>query len=916
MNTHPRLCRPSGLWAGLGFLVLSALLAGTWLTGDLPAQNAGRGQPAAGQRATGKQGAVRPQREEEEEEAPPVKNKSIRVEDEQTRRKVGPARTAVPPAPDLQRAARETSHPVLRQLFSNLAVPHDQVTFKAHPHIKQEQEARVEQVEPIPQYVGDNPDSIRGMLTLRPLDNEWKPLKPYQATAGSIQSIKPYEQIAQDAVREFLDLHLENVFTGDVKYLSRYDQYAAAELVLAAVLRFDESAQVQGRREGEAWDPIVNGLRKQLLDVQVTQLNLLAEARDWDRAFALARRLTETYTDPNDVARVAKPLTEVLQAALKDPTSSPDKLREVRRRLLQLEEQFPNSDAVRPLADSLRDQAQALFNQAKVLAKSKDPKQMNQAMELLKQAEDTWPHLPGLHTYVLELDQKHPVLRVGVRELPRYLSPARASTDTELRCVELLFESLVEPSVDGAGVFRYRPGLAEGRPQGVPLGRRFQLPRNAAWSNGRPLNAGDIRHTLGLLKEGKGTGRSAAWGELLEAVRVGGDPFRVDVTLRQGYLDPLSPMAFKVLPSQTHPDPDSEEFAQKPVGSGPFRYDGVRSEQQGLEYASFLANPGYSSRTGKLGLPRIQEVRLFAYKDPVKDFDNLHLHLALGLSAPEAAALAKQGVTVPLPESGKTSNRRVYFLAVNQHRPDLAIAELRRALTHAINRERLLDDHFRTGLGRQVHRAINSPWPAGSWPCDPTLHSRADKDSLDLYDADLAKTLIKEASSRGYRGDRLTLKYPDGDPVVEQAMTNLRDQVKTATGVELALEKRDPRLLRQDVEVTGEYQLAYYHYDFPDETLWLWPLLGTSGSGGDNYLGYHGQEVQNLLDEAKGHRNFPEVQKLLRTVHGLLVSKEMPVVPLWQLAPLNGIGGGLKAGPFDPLLVFTDMEEWRLEALR
>ena len=53
---------------------------------------------------------------------------------------------------------------------------------------------------------------------------------------------------------------------------------------------------------------------------------------------------------------------------------------------------------------------------------------------------------------------------------------------------------------------------------------------------------------------------------------------------------------------------DGEEFGQKPIGSGPYVYEGLKSDQ-GREFASFVANPNYGSRPARVGLPRIQEVR-------------------------------------------------------------------------------------------------------------------------------------------------------------------------------------------------------------------------------------------------------------------------------------------------------------------
>src|SRR5262249_27930537 len=150
-------------------------------------------------------------------------------------------------------------------------------------------------------------------------------------------------------------------------------------------------------------------------------------------------------------------------------------------------------------------------------------------------------------------------------------------------------------------------------------GRQFWLPKNARWSNDRPLNAVDVRATVDLLKKGKGTGRPPAWGELLQPVVVR-DPYRLDLILSQGYLDPLALMTFKVLPQGA--PADTKEFAENPVGSGPYRFVGRDSEgSTGRPYVGFVANPHYGQRSGKFGLPHIREVRFFSTADPVKDLE-------------------------------------------------------------------------------------------------------------------------------------------------------------------------------------------------------------------------------------------------------------------------------------------------------
>jgi hypothetical protein len=136
----------------------------------------------------------------------------------------------------------------------------------------------------------------------------------------------------------------------------------------------------------------------------------------------------------------------------------------------------------------------------------------------------------------------------------------------------------------------------------------------------------------------------------------------------------------------------------------------------------------------------------------------------------------------------------------------------------------------------------------------------------------------------------------------------------------------DPHRLRDDIK--GErFDIAYWRYDYPDDTYWLVPLLGRRQ--GDNMLGYHGEALLKLIGQAQGRREFDQVRRLTEAMHGNFEG-DVPLVPLWQLDPLSAYRADLEPMvhgsrlrddqrkeleriPYDPLLVFTDIEYWRLE---
>lgn len=856
--------------------------------------------------------------EEEDDEKPAAGKEKKRVEEEEDRpAKSGVSRldeeaskqiAEVKAPTDLETAAREAKHRDVKELYRALATPHDRVTMKKFIGVTVEggKIGATLRVEPMAEYIGDLRDLKQ--ITMEVLDGEGKRLRTEKGGAGSIQGIRYYEQVAMDLVSEFLEKKYTAFAAGNPLYLSRYDQLMAAEFALSAALRFHQSAREVGIRKGTGWDEVEAGLRTKLLEVLLLEMEQLREAKSWDQAFALTRRIVETFHRRGDHARIAGPLAELLKAALEDASFTQGQLKEIRTRLRFLEDRFPGSEVLTPIADSLQKQARELFVRAQELVKQKKPAE---AIELLKQAEETWPELPGLRTYRLSIDRSYQILRVGVRELPRYLSPGWACTDTEWRAVELLFESLVELTADERGALYYRPGLAEGRCKVVPLGRQFKLPRNARWSDDKPISVGDLRFTVAELRKGTRTGRSPAWGELLQGVDAGADPSRVSIRLKQGLLDPRGAMSFKILPARSSPHPTSEEFAENPISSGPFIYRGRMTEttSKGRTYAAFHANPNYGVREEKLGMPRIREVRLFATSNPVKDLRSGDLDLVLDLTAEQAAQLEKEDVEITWP-TPRTVNRRIWFLAVNHRKTGLDRADVRIALARAIAREPLLDEHFRKGAGgRRVHRALNGPYPAGSWACDPTLVSRTDKSSLDPFDAELAKAKL------GNQKLTLTLLYPTGNVAVEEAMRSLCEQVgRVLPGVRLVPEAKTPYELRKAVEETHNYDLAYYHYDYEDETFWLYPLLGPFGRGhAENYLGYTGSLVDKV-QRAMTLRHFDQVREYAQAIHRQFLESDMPLIPLWQLDGLHAYRQGMVevTGVIDPLLVFTEIEEWRV----
>jgi peptide/nickel transport system substrate-binding protein len=856
----------NGLAALLVILVLGELRTGPGIAQEKPAAGAKKDEDQSKKPKP-------PVREEQEESKAPVIKKPIKVDDDDVDvHHPKPAKLGVTQPADLEPEAQNAKHPAIKELFHALATPRDVVNLKNGQTVR---------VDPIPEFIGPQPDPEQ-KVHLQAYDDKGKPAVPQNLPLKNIVKVHPYEETALTQVNALLER----------KAIPRVDLLQAAEKALTAVVRFHASARERQLRKGEAWNDLEKQLRDKLIAVQLEQLQTLADANDWDNTYALAIRLADSYRNKELRGKFAFQVARVISASLKA-----EKYEEARRRSKLLDELFPDSAASLPVSEDLQQKAAALFSKAK---EDKDP---NQALKLIQQAETIWPGLPGLRDYRLKLSNSYPILTVGVSSLPEFMSPATVATDSEKQALELIFESLVKPVEDPKAGQIYEPELAADQPRVIPLGRQFRLVRDAHWSNNPkdPVIDADVIRTIQILSKPDAKGFAPEWADLMDTPPPSGDPYIVNLTLRRGFLDPLSLMTFKVLPQID--SPDDPQFARKPIGSGPFQFQG--KDGNGMV---FTANPNYR-RANKPGLPHVREIRFVHSENPAHDFAEGKLHLLLDLPTDKISQLKSvKGVSIQtLP------NRRIYFLAVNHRSRMLQNEDLRRTLAHVIDRTKILNEVFRADLKSDPmppHRPLNGPYPPGSWAGKPNLPA-------DPYDPELAKVLAGKVRSVSTRL-KISLKCPDDDPRVKRACEMIRDSVAAlGTGLQLELEPKSPRQLHDEVEFGHDYELAYYHYDYPTDAYWLWPLFNTNPKaldrGGHNFLGYQNDgQLESLFIKAMGHRDFQEVQRLTQDIHAHLYQK-MPLIPLWQLDTHLAVHDDLKMGRIDPLLVFTDVEQWKLE---
>jgi peptide/nickel transport system substrate-binding protein len=306
---------------------------------------------------------------------------------------------------------------------------------------------------------------------------------------------------------------------------------------------------------------------------------------------------------------------------------------------------------------------------------------------------------------------------------------------------------LIWNAVAGAWV----PWLATGYRWSADLHElRFSLRPGVSWSDGRPFTAEDVSYTFELLRQKPALDANGVWRFLSEVRAL--DAQTVVFALARAYVPGLADIAHQpIVPAHvwrtvadpllfTNPDP---------IGTGPFTEVRVfRNQVYELE-----RNPHY----WQAGKPAVAALRMVAY--PTNDQANLALvegdvdWAGNFVPAVERTFVARDRANNGywFPSLGAT-----VFLYPNTQRPPFADVRVRKALSMAIDRRRIVDVALYGYAAPADGTGLSDAY--ATWR-DPALTH----DDWVRYDAAAAERLLDEAGYR--RGADGVRRSPAGAPL-------------------------------------------------------------------------------------------------------------------------------------------------------
>lgn len=359
---------------------------------------------------------------------------------------------------------------------------------------------------------------------------------------------------------------------------------------------------------------------------------------------------------------------------------------------------------------------------------------------------------------------------------------------------------------------------------------RFFLRKNVLFSNGRELQADDVRYSFERVLNEK-TLSPRRWSlSKIEAIRTP-EKYVVELQLQEPYAPILAlltlPSAF-IVPREEVERP-APAFARRPAGSGPFI---LADWKEGIELV-LEKNPRYFGAPAK--------VERLRYRIIPEDFTAVGEFERGGLDAMEIPRADYQHfIHSPQwsPFIVSQTSLNTYYLGFNCRRPPFNRPEVRRAASLAIQKENLL-----TQVLESRGELSQSPVPPFLMPKSQTIKENSS------YDPELAKKLLSET------GAALPLRaklYFNQDKESLSIVTFIKEDF-SKIGIELELVSRDWSALKEALN-KGEADcfLLSWWADYPDVENFLFPTFHSQnfGSGGNRAF-YSNPDVDRWLEEAQ-----------------------------------------------------------------
>ena len=433
---------------------------------------------------------------------------------------------------------------------------------------------------------------------------------------------------------------------------------------------------------------------------------------------------------------------------------------------------------------------------------------------------------------------------------PTNLDPRIGVDASSERLSQLIFSYLVQRDESSSVI----PDLAQSWKIPDPQTYIFHLRNDVFFHDGRHLTSKDVAYTFSsLFDQSFLTPRRGAF-ELIEAIDTP-DDYTVQFRLKE----PFSPFLWNLVGMAIIPNGSGADFADNPVGSGPFIFAHYRQDSEIL----LRANDNYFGAK-----PKIKAARFKIVPEAVVRALELRkgtVDIALNVLPSDMINALSGDPSLEIMESEGTNYQ---YLAFNFNDPIFQDERIRHAIAHAIDRDAIIENIWLNQV-----RAANSVLPPSNWAYF------AETRAYD-YDPERSMELLEEA---GY--GNLSFTYRTSTDETGRLIAEILQQQFKEVGITMQIRSNEFATFFSDV-IAGNFQMYSLRWiggnNDPDIFNSIFHSAMIPSNGGRNRGYYSNKNVDRWIELARREGDIDERKEYYELIQRQ-IGEDLPYISLWYL---------------------------------
>ena len=477
---------------------------------------------------------------------------------------------------------------------------------------------------------------------------------------------------------------------------------------------------------------------------------------------------------------------------------------------------------------------------------------------------------------------------IAMQSNPTSLDPRLATDAISSRVIDLMFNGLFRSNHQGCP----EPDLVQDYEMPDKTTYLLKLRRDVVFQNGTGFTARDVKFTLDSIIDPKTGSRKRASYKNVEAVDVI-DNWTVKIKLKEPQASFLETLKIGIVP-QDYARSVGDEFANKPVGTGPFRLiEWQRGSKLRLERhdSYFRQRPAIRIITCKI-VPDTS-TRLLELQKGSVDFVQNEI-------PPESVSAFRQDKRFSVLSAPSSTYKYIGF---NMRHPILSKRKVRQAMAYAINRKTIVDNLL---LGQAtLSSGLLDPGNTFYEP-DVTRYE---------FDPQRARQILDEA---GYpldskTGHRFAVSFKTSKDQRANQIAQIVQQQLDKVGIKIEIRSLEWATFYSDI-IKGNfhiYSLSWVGISDPD---FYFDVFNSQSfpPNGANRGHYSNAEIDRLtelgrveLDVSKRTETYSKIQKI--------IASDVPYISLWHPQNIAIMTSELEGFSLYPAGDFKSFERARLK---